>query len=525
MTIFIDLKRYCSRGFVLSLLIAALSPQIAIAKHHLPHHRTYIPPSEKFSDLSESTPSVQALSNLYPTDWQYLQFQRLAERYLVPSRIMEQMRQQSAVSRQEFAVALASLLDHFVKQKQPLSRGEKDILQSLQRNFSAELALLAQRTDRLTNNLENLEKTQFSTVTQLQGEVLFATFGIGGDPVDDNPDIGDRRITFGYRARLNLNTSFTGRDRLRLRLQASSTGDVDDATGTNMTRPSFQSDTDGELILNRLDYQFPIGKKTEVWIEAVGGSLSNFTEDLNPELSSSSRGTISRFGVRNPIYRHSGSTGVGINHEFGKGFVLALGYLADDAEDPEEGLFGGAYGAVAQLAYKPSDKFGIGLTYVRSFNALDNNIGSERSNNPFNEASEAIAANSFGLQSTVEIAPKVRLSGWVGFTRAQASDLPDDPSANIINWATSLSVLDLGTEGSLLGIIVGQPPKLIQNQYEVDGSSYIDPSTSLHLETFYKWPVNENIAITAGIIVITNPEHNAANDTNYIGVVRTLFRF
>jgi hypothetical protein len=308
-------------------------------------------------------------------------------------------------------------------------------------------------------------------------------------------------------------------------LQASSTGDVDDATGTNMTRPSFQSDTDGELVLNRLDYQFPIGKKTEVWIEAVGGSLSNFTEDLNPDLSSSSRGTISRFGVRNPIYRHSGSTGVGINHEFGKGFVLALGYLADDAEDPEEGLLGGAYGAIAQLAYKPSDKFGIGLTYVRSFNALDNNIGSERSNDPFNEASEAIVANSFGLQSTVEIAPKVRLSGWVGFTRAQASDLPDDPSANIINWATSLSVLDLGTEGSLLGIIVGQPSKLIQNQYEVDGSSYIDPSTSLHLETFYKWPMSDNIAVTAGIIVITNPEHNAANDTNYIGVIRTLFRF
>jgi hypothetical protein len=57
------------------------------------------------------------------------------------------------------------------------------------------------------------------------------------------------------------------------------------------------------------------------------------------------------------------------------------------------------------------------------------------------------------------------------------------------------------------------------------GGAFADPDTSLHFEVFYRWPVRENIAVTAGAFMVTNPEHNAANDTIYTGVVRTLFRF
>jgi hypothetical protein len=83
-----------------------------------------------------------------------------------------------------------------------------------------------------------------------------------------------------------LITSFNGRDRLRLRLQASKTPDIDDTTGSNMSRPSFQSNTNGQFIFNRLDYSFPIGKKTEVIVEVLGGSLSNFADPVNPYLDS-----------------------------------------------------------------------------------------------------------------------------------------------------------------------------------------------------------------------------------------------
>jgi Carbohydrate-selective porin, OprB family len=47
----------------------------------------------------------------------------------------------------------------------------------------------------------------------------------------------------------------------------------------------------------------------------------------------------------------------------------------------------------------------------------------------------------------------------------------------------------------------------------------------MHIEAFYRFPANENIAITPGLLVITNPEHDRNNNTIYIGLIRTTFTF
>jgi carbohydrate-selective porin OprB len=65
------------------------------------------------------------------------------------------------------------------------------------------------------------------------------------------------------------------------------------------------------------------------------------------------------------------------------------------------------------------------------------------------------------------------------------------------------------------------PPKLT----DVDGGGTEDPDTSLHLEALYRYPVNDNIDVTPGLLVIFNPEHNDANDTIYVGTLRTTFKF
>jgi hypothetical protein len=184
-----------------------------------------------------------------------------------------------------------------------------------------------------------------------------------------------------------------------------------------------------------------------------------------------------------------------------------------------------SYGAIAQITYKPNPQFGIGVNYIKSFNRLDTNTGSDRSNDPFNDTSNAISADAFGVQSSVQISPNVYLGGWAGLTRAQAMDLPGNPTANIFNWAATLSLVDISGKDSLMGIIIGQPPKVTTNQFTVNGASFSDPDTSLHIEAFYRIPIAKNIATTLGMLVITNPDHNAANDTTYVGVIRTLFEF
>lgn len=57
------------------------------------------------------------------------------------------------------------------------------------------------------------------------------------------------------------------------------------------------------------------------------------------------------------------------------------------------------------------------------------------------------------------------------------------------------------------------------------GEAFEDQDTSLHLEAFYHFQITDNLAITPGLFVITNPEHNQNNDSIYVGTVRTTFTF
>lgn len=277
-----------------------------------------------------------------------------------------------------------------------------------------------------------------------------------------------------------------------------------------------------------MGYRFPVGTKATVYIDAAGGGLSDFTDTLNPLFSSASYGAISRFASKNPIYRQGGDSGIGINYEFHDGVSLSLGYLAEDANNPVTGLAGigeGAYGAIAQLTVEPNDNLAFGLTYIRSYNNIDTKTGSRRANDPFDDESEAIAADSFGIQSTLCIQPNLTVASWFGFTRASAQDLADDSKASIVNFGLTVSLSDLIKEGSVVGFAIGLPPKVIRNDFTVDDNDYTDPDTSIQLEAFYRYPVSDNITITVGGLVVTNPEHNRDNDTVYVGTIRTTFSF
>jgi hypothetical protein len=321
---------------------------------------------------------------------------------------------------------------------------------------------------------------------------------------------------------LNFDTSFTGQDRLRIRLQARNTPSFNRLTGTTMTRLGFDGDSNNELEISRLEYRFPISKQARGYIEATAGELNDFTNVLNPFFSSSSRGAISRFGRRNPIYRQGFGTGVGIDYEFNDAVSLSVGYIADRANNPEVGIGESPYGAIAQLTLEPLRNAEIGLTYVRSSNNINTGTGSELANDPFDNDSDRITANSYGVQGSWRVSQGFNLGGWVGFTQATAEDISDKPTADIFNYAITLAFSDVGKEGDLAGIIVGQPPKVISNEY---GRNFTDEATSWHLEMFYRFPATDNIAITPGLLVITNPEHKHNNDTIFVGTVRTTFSF
>ena len=516
--------------------IASEAPATTSAAETLTQANAYS--VEVANNSLDQVTSVSQLSDVQPTDWAFQALQSLVERYgCIAGYPDGTYRGNRAMTRYEFAAGVNACLDRV---NELIAAGTADLvtkedlatLQRLQEEFSAELATLRGRVDALEARTAELEANQFSTTTKLNGEAIFAFTNAFGDQkavgVGEDPALAedlDDELAFSDRVRLNLDTSFTGRDRLRTRLQAVNVPEYNTArTGTNMTRLGFDGEGDNNVEVSKLFYRFPLGENTSVVLDAAGAEFYENIDVLNAQFASSGTGSISRFGRFNPIYRQGGGAGITVTQNFGDALALSLGYQADDAENPTEknGLFDGSNAALAQLTFSPFDALGLGLTYVRSYDRggnvdLTGGTGSVLARRPFGNV--ATEADHFGVEASFRLGSAISLGGWVGYTNANSA--VGELEADIWNWAANVGFRDLGKEGALLGVIAGMPPKLT----DVDGGLAEDADSSFHLETLYRYPLNDNIDITPGLLVIFNPEHNDNNDTIYVGTVRTTFKF
>ena len=489
--------------------------------------------STQVPDALAQVTSVSQLSDVQPTDWAFQALQSLVERYgCIAGYPDGTYRGNRALTRYEFAAGLNACLDRVneliaTATADLVTREDLVTLQRLQEEFAAELATLRGRVDALEAQTAELEANQFSTTTKLNGEVIFALADAFGDETAGGGDLEVNTI-LADRVRLNLDTSFYGRDRLRTRLQARNITPFDTAnTGTNMTRLGFDGDEGNDVQLDDFYYRFPIGDIALAQIALAETEFNDLFFTFNPVFESSGGGALSRFGRFNPIYRQ-GSNGAGAALTFNPEgvFSASVGYLAPTAENPTEGfgLFDGAYAALGQVAFRPSDNFSIGLTYAHTYQNQESGInvfestGSNLASEPFGNI--ATSANHYGAEASLRVTPGFTLSGWFGFSEIQAEAGPnEDDNAEAINYAVTLALQDFGGEGNTLGLIFGQPPKI------TDSDLAEDEDTSYHLEALYKLQLTDEIAVTPGVLVILNPEHNDDNDTIYVGTVRTTFSF
>ena len=260
------------------------------------------------SAISQNVTSVSQLSDVRSTDWAFTALQSLVERYGVIAGYPDRtFRGKQALSRYEFAAGLNSALD---KINEIISAGLADkvgkedlaTLQKLQEEFAAELATLRGRVDALDAKTAKLESQQFSTTTKLRGEAIFSLVAASDGVVGTGTD--RTNTVFSYRTRLNLDTSFTGKDLLRTRLQASNTQNViaPALASGNGTRLSY--DTGGAantFDINRLFYRFPLGDTFTAYVAPIG-QTEDIIDPLNP-LTNDGQGTISRFGRLSPLLR------------------------------------------------------------------------------------------------------------------------------------------------------------------------------------------------------------------------------
>lgn len=517
--------------------IAQTAPiQLAQAAETMPSVDESNDPIE--TPLSQVT-SVSQLSDVRPTDWAFQALQSLVERYgCIAGYPDKTYRGNRAMTRYEFAAGLNACLDRVneliaAATADLVKKEDLAILQKLQEEFAVELATVRGRVDALEVRTATLEKQQFSTTTKLNGEVVIGLAGVAAGRTISGREVSKNTI-LGDRVRLNFDTSFTGKDILRTRLQASNLAVLPAArdNGDLLTREGnfrFAGDGGNQLGVDALLYQFPLGEKTTVTIEANAGAIDDFTDTLNPFLDGDgATGALTHFGIRNSIYYLVNGTGVGLRQSFGDALELSLGYLANDPANPGSGagLLNGAYGAIAQLTFKPSESLALGLTYIHAYNndfTANGSVGSDLAN--FRTFTGfATSANAYGIEATFKLSPQININGSVGYTNAQTlTGLKGD--LDIWNWSVGLAFPDLGRKGNLGGIIVGMEPKVTGSGGALGQAVGRDRDTSLHIEGFYQYQLTDNIAVTPGVVWLTAPNHDNRNDDVVIGTVRATFTF
>jgi hypothetical protein len=510
--------------------------------------------------------NVSQLRDVSPGDWAFEALRSLVERYgCIAGYPDGTFRGNRATSRFEFAAGLNACLNQVERLIQTstadfVRKSDLETLQRLVSEFRTELTTLGARVDKLDGRVGFLEARQFSTTTKLNGEAIFAVSDLFGNRDRNGNKYGNQETVLQDRVRLNFDTSFTGKDRLRTRLQAGNVTEFGPlrsgaGAGLNTTREGrfgFQRDTGNSVELEKLWYRAPINKFVTAHLFANAGNYDDFVPLLNGGLDASGTGALSRFGRYNPIYRMGGQgAGAALTIGANSPIRVDLGYMAATANnqntairiaglanDPGEdsGLFNGDYSALGQVTFQPSKAFSIAATYVQSYGRriIDSGTGSIASavRTPSGITGRPLVGNSYGVEASFSFSPKLVLSGWAGYTQ---SIVLNTGRADTWNYAATLAVNDFGTKGSTLGLIFGMEPKLtgtsnanVANLISA-GSLPVgarrDQDTGFHVEGFYKFNVSRNIAITPGVIWLTAPGHNSNNDDIVIGTVRTTFTF
>jgi hypothetical protein len=495
-------------------------------------------------DSMAQVTSVTQLSDVLPTDWAYQALSGLIERYgCIAGYPDGTFRGNQPLSRYEFAAGLNACLEGFAAGVNP---GDAGTLEQLQAEFATELASLRGRVDSLEARLAELEANQFSTTTKLFGQVIMGVQGRNDYEFNSFRDTleNETEINFVTNVQLSLLTQFDSRSLLLAGLQAGD-GSLNTTPGlTDFTRLGYEGDTDNDFELSDLSFRHLVGRDLAIIVGPRGLNAVNTFRGTN-RVESAGFGPLSRFAQRNPIIGiGSGTGGIGFDWQMANWASLQGVYSTSDPSDVNTaGLFGGDTGTTtfgAQLVVSPSNNFDVSFQYMNSyspFGRLFTGVGDDQVAIIDGTTGRApIQTNAFGASVEWRVASSLTTGGWFGYTDSDL--LGESGSVETINWMAFLNFPDLFGDGNLAGLYVGQPPRITDsdlpsnrnipsliNRGEFPSGPGGQPSTTTHVEAFYRWRLNDNITLTPGVILVFNPGHNDDNDTVVIGAIRTTFTF
>ena len=501
------------------------------------------------ADSQDQVTSVSQFSDVRPTDWAYQALSNLIERYgCVAGYPSGTFKGGQAMTRYEAAALLNACLDRVTE--------TTDELKKLMAEFQKELAVLRGRVDGLEAKVGELQANQFSTTTKLTGTT---TFWLGGNSYSGsaivpgiaaaiNPALTagstfssqakalQGATTFNYDVRLNLDTSFTGKDLLRTRLRAGNfAGSAfgGPVVGLNGTEVGFESLAGNDVVdINRLFYQFPIGSE---FTATIGGKVRQddmlaFWPSVYPADT-----VLDVFTYAGAPGTYSLNLGAGAGLWWKKGdWSLSFNYVSATADNgnPNVGgilTSGAASTTTVQLGYSTTS-LGLAAAYTNS-NGAGFYPGNGTPLAAFFSA-RAGSMNSVGISgylqpSTPGLLPSLSFGwGYNKYSGGEATTTAIDGAASQ-SWYLGFQWPDAFIKGNTFGMAFGQPTFLTSS----GDTNVLSPNDGNYaFEWWYKFQVTDNISVTPALYYLTAPEGQLQRGagggfTNFGGVVKTTFKF
>jgi hypothetical protein len=529
-------------------LLGLLSPGGAMASEAID---TYMQQQEidelKAWRSQNQVTSINQFADVRPTDWAYQALSNLVQKYgCVAGYPNGSFQGGRAMSRYEAAALLNACLDRVTE--------VTDELQRLMDEFKKELAVLKGRVDGLEAQVGELEAQQFSTTTKLRGKadmIIGATNYTGDVNQNFDPNSKDalghksalagkkmqEALTFNYRLTLDLDTSFTGRDLLYTRLRTGNFSGNFGGDPIRLTQLEDSNRNEDVLKVDKLWYQFPVGKsKGANGMFFVGPRIEGYYMLASmPTLYGNGNFILKEFKGRGASGVYGNSTGQGFGawwrsapSRSGNRFSVSSNYVAQSGSDSGENSFGDAglfnEGSrskfITQIAYGKGNKWQVSAGYAWSSAGATMGLGT-----PYGGAAVGLdqTANSLALNAYWQ----PDNSGWIpsislGYGVNWFSGGTTTNREQSMEWLVGFEWDDVGKDGNTLGLGFSGP------QWVTKGAASSGDS-NLAVELWYKFQVTDNIAITPAVFYLNNPlgsAKSAGTDFGTIGyLLKTTFRF
>ena len=413
------------------------------------------------TDLSDYSNSNKLVSlgdfksdTLFPGDWAYDSLKDLTNSPKFNG---------NSVTRLEAAAELNNL----IAGGEGLMNGAQ--IDRLSDELGSELAIMKGRVDGLEARVNGIEAGSFTDTTSMKGK---AKFMIGAA---DGPDGTDEKLTFNYFWEMDLNTSFTGDDKLNVEIETGNTPDGDDLNGGLLAITDFGKDKGDSLVVSDLNYTFPLAG----WKITVGDSLDASKQFTGACEFDNVVDNLSDCGTGNSI-AVGGDQSISAGYDLDNGFSVGVGISADDGENADEGMFTAEGEDIYALNVGYSaDQFGVALAYA-----------------------DVDDATYWGLNASYS--PES-----IPFTVSGGIELgEEDDGTETTQWAAGLST-DLG-EGTLSAGL------------GTNGSYDNDDDATYAYEVSYEFPINDGMKAMPFVAIVEGA--GSTEDTTIAGMQVT-FKF